>query len=98
VLASVVYTIIIGSLAYFSVRGLVRAVGRKNEAEGRFLAEMTRLRENAESIAFIRGDNDEERSVLQTYEDVISAWVRQIQHNGLISNVQSAKIVSRVMV
>lgn len=88
--AAVAYTTITGSLAYFSGRGLVRAVGRKNEAEGRFLAELTRLRENAESIALIRGDRYEARSILQTYKEVVSAWIKQIHHNGLISNVQSA--------
>lgn len=89
-LAAIAYTIVTCSLAYFSGRGLVQAVARKNQAEGQFLAELTRLRENAESIALIRGDLHEARAILQTYKEVMLAWIKQIKHNGLISNVQSA--------
>ncbi len=88
-LAAIAYTIITASLAYLSGRGLVSAVGQKNQTEGRFLAELTRLRENAESIALIGGDQHEADSILRTYKDVMSAWIKQIYHNGLIASVQS---------
>lgn len=88
--AAVVYATIAGSLAYFAGRPLIPAVARKNEAEARLLAELTRLKENAESIALIRGDADELTSVLQNYQRVVAAWMRQIHCNGVIATVQSA--------
>lgn len=88
--AAVAYTAIAGGLAYVAGRRLVPAVAHKNEAEAQFLAELTRLKENAESIALIRGDADELSSVLQNYQRVVAAWLRQIRRNGVIASVQSA--------
>lgn len=89
-LAAIIYTTITGSLTYAIGRSMVRAVGQKNEAEAQFRAELTRLRENAESIALIRGDADEFRSISQNYKRVVTAWLHQIRRNGLIASVQSA--------
>ncbi|MDP3067909.1 MAG: SbmA/BacA-like family transporter, partial [Methylocystis sp.] len=88
--AAVVYATIAGALAYFAGRPLVPAVAQKNEAEAQFLSELTRLKENAESIALIRGDADELSSVLQNYRRVVTARIRQIHRNGVIATVQSA--------
>lgn len=89
-LAAVAYTFAVGVLVYFSGRPLVAAVARKNEMEAQFLTELTRLRENAESIALIRGDADEFRNVIQNYKSVVSAWLAQIRRNGIVGSVQSA--------
>ena len=89
-IAAVVYTAIAGGLAYVAGRPLVAAVAHKNESEAQFLAELTRIRENAESIALIRGDADELSSILQNYQRVVAAWLRQIRRNGVIASVQSA--------
>ncbi|TLG71118.1 ABC transporter ATP-binding protein/permease, partial [Methylocystis sp. B8] len=88
--ASVVYATAAGGVAYLAGRPLVPAVARKNEAEAQFLAELSRLKENAESIALIRGDADELSSVLQNYRRVVVAWIRQIRRHGVIATVQSA--------
>lgn len=89
-IAAVVYTAIAGGLAYVAGRPLVAAVAHKNESEAQFLAELTRIKENAESIALIRGDADELSSILQNYQRVVAAWLRQIRRNGVIASVQSA--------
>ncbi|MCQ4188025.1 hypothetical protein NEI07_00105 [Methylocystis sp. NLS-7] len=88
--ASVIYATVAGALAYVAGRPLVPAVACKNEAQAQLLAELTRLKENAESIALIRGDADELGSILQNYRRVVAAWIRQIQRNGAIATVQSA--------
>lgn len=88
--AAVAYAAIAGCFAYVAGQPLVPAVARKNETEAQFLAELTRLKENAESIALIRGDADELSSILQNYRRVVAAWLRQIQRNGVIASVQSA--------
>ncbi|MGD9545493.1 MAG: ABC transporter ATP-binding protein/permease [Methylocystis sp.] len=88
--AAVIYAAVAGAFAYIAGRPLVPAVAQKNETEAQFLAELTRLKENAESIALIRGDADELSSILQNYRRVVAAWMRQIQRNGVIATVQSA--------
>jgi putative ATP-binding cassette transporter len=88
--AAVAYATIAGVVAYLAGRPLVPAVSKKNEAEAQFLAELTRLKEHAESIALIRGDPDELSSILQNYRRVVAAWIRQIRRNGAIATVQSA--------
>jgi vitamin B12/bleomycin/antimicrobial peptide transport system ATP-binding/permease protein len=85
--AAVVYAIITSSAAYYAGRPLVSRLSAKNEAEAQFRAEMTRLRENAESIALIRGDKDELTSVKAVYNTVVQAWLRVIHQQGIVSLV-----------
>ncbi|MCF3981612.1 ABC transporter ATP-binding protein/permease, partial [Pseudomonas aeruginosa] len=44
-------------------------------------------RENAESIALIRGDSDERDSVGENYGRVVAAWLRVIRQQGVIAIV-----------
>jgi vitamin B12/bleomycin/antimicrobial peptide transport system ATP-binding/permease protein len=87
VMAAVAYAIIASGLAYIAGRPLVKRVTAKNEAEAQFRAEMTRLRENAESVALIRGDKDELTSVLGAYASVLAAWLGVIRQQGVIALV-----------
>ena len=86
-LAAVVYAVIASTAAYFTGRPLVAKVSAKNEAEAQFRAEMTRLRENAESVALIRGDADELSSLRANYADVLSAWMRVVGQQARIALV-----------
>jgi putative ATP-binding cassette transporter len=86
-LAAVVYAVITSTAAYVAGRPLVAKVSAKNEAEAQFRAEMTRLRENAESVALIRGDADELSSLRSNYANVLSAWMRVIGQQARIALV-----------
>ncbi len=86
---AVVYAVFFSIIAYFTGRPLVGLVSDKNEKEAGFRSEMTRLRENAESIALIKGDKDELSSVRATYAKVVSAWKKIAVRQGLISIVLS---------
>lgn len=88
--ASLGYTAIVGAATLLLGGPMVRCVAEKNEREAHFLAELTRIKENAESIALIRGDADEYRSVSAIYAKVVKAWIRQITRNGVVASVQSA--------
>jgi putative ATP-binding cassette transporter len=68
-------------------RPLVAKISAKNETEAQFRAEMTRLRENAESIALIRGDADERISVGENYGRVVAAWLKVVRQQGVIALV-----------
>jgi len=86
-LAAILYAGIASFAAYIAGRPLVGLVSHKNEMEARFRAEMTRLRENAESIALIRGDADERSSVIENYGSVVAAWLAIIRRQGVIALV-----------
>jgi putative ATP-binding cassette transporter len=86
-LAAILYAAAASTAAYFTGRPLVARIAAKNEMEARFRAEMTRLRENAESIALIRGDTDERSSVGEGYGRVVVAWLRVIRQQGVIALV-----------
>ena len=88
-LAAVAYAVVVTVAAAVVGRPLVGRVGAKNEAEAQFRAEMTRLRENAESIALIQGDDEERQSVLNGYGDIVFAWLAIIRRNAVISVVLS---------
>ncbi|CAH1652524.1 putative ATP-binding cassette transporter [Hyphomicrobiales bacterium] len=85
--AAVVYAAVASLAAYLAGRPLVARVANKNEMEAQFRAEMTRLRENAESIALIRGDADERSSVGESYGRVVAAWLRIVRQQGVIALV-----------
>ena len=86
-IAAVLYAVIASLAAYWTGRPLVKRVSAKNEAEARFRAEMTRLRENAESVALIRGDADELAALRRNYRDVVAAWISVIGQQGKIALV-----------
>lgn len=86
-LAAILYAVIASLAAYFAGRPLVPRIAAKNEAEAQFRAEMTRLRENAESIALIKGDADERESVGESYGRVVAAWLKVIRQQGVIAIV-----------
>ncbi|WNJ90470.1 ABC transporter ATP-binding protein/permease [Bosea sp. 685] len=86
-IAAILYAIIASFAAYVAGRPLVGRISAKNEAEAQFRAEMTRLRENAESIALIRGDADERTSVGENYGRVVAAWLGVIRQQGVIALV-----------
>ncbi|MGL5139241.1 MAG: ABC transporter ATP-binding protein/permease [Beijerinckiaceae bacterium] len=85
--AAVLYAVLASSAAYVAGRPLVDRVAIKNEAEAQFRAEMTRLRENAESIALIRGDVDELSSVRRAYALVLDGWLGIIRRQGILGLV-----------
>lgn len=86
-LAAILYAVVASLAAYYAGRPLVPRIAAKNEAEAQFRAEMTRLRENAESIALIKGDADERHSVGENYGRVVAAWLKVIRQQGVIAIV-----------
>ena len=91
--AAVIYAALTSMVAYHAGMPLVRRVADKNAAESEFRAELTRLRENAESIALSRGDKDELNSVLANYGRVVKAWYGVIRQQGIISLLQNTNAV-----
>lgn len=83
-IAAVLYAGAVSGLTYAIGAPLVDRVAGKNEAEAQFRYELTRVRENAESIALIKGADDERKRLLETYADLASHWLRVVrQHSHL---------------
>lgn len=88
-LAAVLYATATSVLTYLIGSPLVDRVAAKNEAEAQFRYELTRVRENAESIALIKGADDERERLNETFATVAQRWldvVRQHCHLTWILN------------
>jgi vitamin B12/bleomycin/antimicrobial peptide transport system ATP-binding/permease protein len=83
-IAAVIYATTVSALTYFIGNPLVGKVGDKNEGEAQFRYELTRVRENAESIALIKGAEDERTRLNETFSDLVGRWMNVIrQHSHL---------------
>jgi len=85
VLLALAYGIIGSLLTMWVGRRLVGYVGRKNEAEGDFRFGLMRLRDNAESIAMLGGEQSERRILARTYENVVQRWLRIVQQHARLT-------------
>jgi vitamin B12/bleomycin/antimicrobial peptide transport system ATP-binding/permease protein len=87
--AAVLYATATSVLTYLIGSPLVDRVAAKNESEAQFRYELTRVRENAESIALIKGADDERERLNETFANVAERWldvVRQHCHLTWILN------------
>lgn len=74
VMAAVAYALIAsGSIALIG-RRFVPVSETKNQAEAEYRYVLTRLRENGESVALIRGEEEERAGVDRALKKVLSAW------------------------
>jgi putative ATP-binding cassette transporter len=88
-IAAVLYATATSVLTYLIGSPLVDRVAAKNESEAQFRYELTRVRENAESIALIKGADDERERLNETFANVAERWldvVRQHCHLTWILN------------
>jgi vitamin B12/bleomycin/antimicrobial peptide transport system ATP-binding/permease protein len=78
VLAAIVYSTITSLGMYFIGRPLVVAVESKNAGEAQLRYELTRVRDSAENIALIGGDEDERARLGETFGDLAGRWIKVI--------------------
>lgn len=74
VIAAVVYALIASSSMAIIGSLFVRASETKNQAEAEYRYVLTRLRENGESIALIRGEEEERAGVTAALDKVRRSW------------------------
>lgn len=89
-LAALVYGATMSALTVYVGRPLVPGVAAKNEAEARFRFELTRLRENAESIALIRGEPDERGILGRSYDRLVGRWLAVVRLHGRLTWITNA--------
>jgi putative ATP-binding cassette transporter len=92
VLSAVAYSVLTSSAMILVGRPLISSVERKNAAEAQLRYELTRVRESAENIALIGGDDDERERLRETFGVLAQRWLRVIAkqaHMTWISNANS---------
>ncbi|MCA0400236.1 MAG: ABC transporter ATP-binding protein/permease [Proteobacteria bacterium] len=82
VFAAALYGLVTSSLMIVLGRPLISSTERKNAAEAQNRLELVRIRENAESIALIGGEGDEEKAVNGTLSEVLRRWRRVIRYQA----------------
>ena len=91
-IAAVLYAVAVSTSTYLIGRPLTSAVDRKNEAEAEFRYGLTRVRQNVESIALIKGGNDELRRTQEgfsTLADRVSTVIRSQCHLTWVLNANA---------
>lgn len=74
VIASVMYAMVANGSMIVIARRFITTSEKKNQAEAEYRYVLTRLRENAESIALLQGEVDERSSIDKTLQLVLNAW------------------------
>jgi len=74
VLGAVVYAVIASGSMVLIARRFVPVAEAKNQAEAEYRYLLTRVRENGESIALIRGEPEERAGVDRALENVLRRW------------------------
>ena len=85
--ASILYALTVSCATLAVGRRIVGRISKKNQAEADFRARLTRLRENAESVAFIRGDAQELGDARISLADVTAGWMDVVRQQGRIALV-----------
>ena len=88
VIAALVYAVIASGAMVLIGRRFVTASEGKNQSEAEYRYVLTRLRENGESIALIRGEEEERAGVDRSLKSVLMAW-RQIAVQNMKTTIVS---------
>ena len=84
-IAAILYAVAMSGVTFGVGHRLVGLIGAKNEAEAQFRYEATRVRENAESIALIKGDADERDRLLGRFGETVARWIDVIRQNAQLT-------------
>jgi putative ATP-binding cassette transporter len=76
VIAAILYACLASGAMVIIGSRFVQASEAKNQSEAEFRYVLTRVRENGESIALIRGEDEEKSGLVQSLGAVLSAWKR----------------------
>lgn len=85
VLLALAYGGLMSGLMLYVGRPLVSCFARKNEAEGIFRFALMRLRENAESVALLRGAESEKQTFKTAYDTVVTRWLAIVRQHGRLT-------------
>jgi putative ATP-binding cassette transporter len=93
VFAAVLYSALTSVATIMIGRPLIARTEAKNTGEARLRYELTRVRESAENIALIGGDDDERERLKETFEDLARRWVRVIIQQARMTWISYSNLV-----
>jgi putative ATP-binding cassette transporter len=93
VFAAILYAVVTSSAMVWIGKPLIQRVEQKNAAEARFRYELTRVRESAESIALVGGDDDERARLDETFAKLARRWMRVIAKHAQMTWISNANSV-----
>ncbi len=93
VIACIIYSGATTLCMFLLGRHLVRRVEDKAAGEAQFRYELTRVKDNAETIALIGGDQDERRNLDETLSDLVKRWIGVIVWQGRMMWLNGANLV-----
>jgi putative ATP-binding cassette transporter len=93
VFACIIYSAITTASMFLMSRPLVRRVEEKAAGEAQLRYELTRVKDNAENIALIGGDDDERERLNVTLSDVVRRWFGVIVWQGRMMWLNGANLV-----
>ena len=93
VIAAIIYAAITTTSIYFIGRPLVREADDRNAAEAQFRHDLTHVRENAEMVALLGGDDSEREKLKESFREVAARWIRVIVQQGRMSWISNSNYV-----
>ena len=93
VFACIIYSAITTLSMFLLGRPLVRRVEDKAAGEAQLRYELTRVKDNAENIAMIGGDDDERERLDVTFSDLVQRWLGVIVWQGRMMWLNGANLV-----
>ena len=93
VFACIIYSTITTLSMFLLGRPLVRRVEEKAAGEAQLRYELTRVKDNAENIALIGGDDDERERLDVTFSDLVQRWLGVIVWQGRMMWLNGANLV-----
>lgn len=91
--AAVIYSGIASAAMVLIGQPLIARVDDKNAGEAQFRYELTRVRESAETIALIGGDEDERARLETTLGDLVKKWLRVVNQQARMTWVLNGNSV-----
>ena len=93
VIAAIAYSALTSVAIVVLGQPLIRYVEAKNAGEARLRYELTRVRDSAENIALIGGDDDERERLQETFGSLAGRWLNVIAQQARIIFVSNANSV-----
>lgn len=93
VIAGVLYAAITTTSIYFIGKPLVVEADVRNAAEAQFRHDLTHVRENAETVALLGGDDSERERLRDSFHNVAGKWIRVITQQGRMAWISNSNYV-----
>ena len=87
------YSLMTTTATWVVGRPLIGYLEARNASEAAFRSELTRVRENAENIVLINGDNDERQSLKTSLWHVVRRWLDVVVRESQMTWLTNANIV-----